>query len=372
MNRILYALRTSILTGTLIATTSAETDDYRMVLIPKENKDERIALLAETHRIKGSSQEVNKQGPVEFPFLSIYRGKENNPFANFTEYRPKLDRFYARQGQFFIENPDKVRPQIPGFPDLDGGIHGHSGTYHKNGMSTEVRDLMDQGHVIQYIDGHGLSYGLYLDAEKETMLIYDAAKAAPRQLFKNAVVDYNNYRMSTARAATVVGDSRFAFESKEIGWGDQDFHFNGHYRVGTEAIFSYRVADSPLLENFELHSDPTPWISQHFLAVEGNEELTYSLGKIANGILKDDGGLRRLVWKDGEHARLLAVSERVVLSADGNITLEMQKRACGFWLAHWAGQESQLGAVESAIRAQAKQLDAVSVGLRSKTRGRPS
>ena len=197
----------------------AEEKDYQMVLIPKEDKDARIGLLSETHRIKGSSQEVNRQGAVEFPFLSIYKGKEDNPFANFTEYRPKLDRFYARQGQFFIDNPDKVRPLVPGFPDLDGGIHGHSGTYHKNGMSTDVRDRMDQGHVIQYIDGHGLSYGLYLDAEKETMLIYDAAKAAPRQLFANAVVDYDNYRMSTARAAKVVGEPRLAFEGKEIGWG---------------------------------------------------------------------------------------------------------------------------------------------------------
>ena len=102
-SRTLATMVAFILTGILVAVAQAEQDDFQMVLIPKEDKNARIALLAETHRIKGSSQEVNKQGPVEFPFLSIYEGKENHPLANFTEYQPKLDRFYARQGQFFSQ-----------------------------------------------------------------------------------------------------------------------------------------------------------------------------------------------------------------------------------------------------------------------------
>ena len=49
----------------------------------------------------------------------------------------------------------------------------------------------------------------------------------------------------------------------------------------------------------------------------------------------------------------------------------MQKTACRFWLAHWAGEESQLGAVVAAMKAQTDELEVVSSGLASKTKGSP-
>lgn len=344
-----------------------------MLLFPNKNKDERDTLLAETHRIKGSNQEVNKQGPVEFPFLSIYKGKENNPFAYYTEYRPRLDRFYARQGEYFLKNRDKVRPLIPGFPDLDGGIHGHSGTYHKNGMSTEIRDLMDQGHVIQYIDGLGLSYGLYLDANKSIMLIYDTAKSSPRQLFSEAVVDYDNYRMSTSRAAKVVGDSKI--EWNDNGWGKQKVHFNGHYRHSTSAIFSYRVNKSHYLESFQLHQNKEQsWISQHFIAPEGNTDLNYIAAKVTNGLLTRKQGATFLTWEDNGLTRLLACpsSNGVTLSKDGTITIQASELTRSFFLTHWSGKKNELSAVIDDIISKWAELESTSMSLPSRTKGSPT
>ena len=76
-------------------------------------------------------------------------------------------------------------------------------------MRTGIRDLIEQGNVIQYVDGYGLSYGLYLNRGEKLMLIYDAKQAVPRQFYDSAVVDYDDYRMSTSRAAKVTGESRF-------------------------------------------------------------------------------------------------------------------------------------------------------------------
>jgi len=352
----------------------AEEPDFQMVLYPKQDKDERIGLLSETHRIKGSSQEVNKQPSVEFPYLSIYKGKEKNPFAYYTEYRPKLDRFYARQGEYFLKNRDKVRPLIPGFPDLDGGIHGHSGTYHKNGMSTEIRDLMDQGHVIQYIDGHGLSYGLFLDEEKKAMLIYDAAEARPRQLFSKAVVDYDNYRMSTARSAKVVGESRF--ELKDNGWLEQELHFHGHYRYNTNAVFSYRIAGTELLELCQVHGDSSEeWFSQHFFAPEGTEILNHSIAKVKNGELDIVSGFSLLTWQEKEVSRLLVVSgaeEGITILDDGKVIVGKRSGSFAFWFAHWAGEESQLEAAKAAIITKSKKLSEVSSSTPSMTKGSPT
>ena len=61
-------------------------------------------------------------------------------------------------------------------------------------------DLIEQGNVIQYVDGYKPSYGLYLNRGEKLMLIYDAKQAVPRQFYDSAVVDYDDYRMSTSRA----------------------------------------------------------------------------------------------------------------------------------------------------------------------------
>ena len=213
-------------------------DDYQMVLMPAADKSKRLALLAETHLIKGGSETPARQPAVAYPYLNIYQGKEASLYRNHTEYEPKLHQFYARQGRFYLENPDRRKAIVPAYPGLDANLHGHSGTYHKNGMRTDVRDAMEQGNVIQYVDGHGLSYGLYLDRAAGLMLVYDA-KQAVRDNFAEALVDYNDYRMSTARAAEVVGKSQFTLA--ENGWGEQKLHFNGHYRYETSAVFSYTL-----------------------------------------------------------------------------------------------------------------------------------
>ena len=123
---------------------------------------------------------------------------------------------------------DRRKAIVPAYPGLDANLHGHSGTYHKNGMRTDVRDAMEQGNVIQYVDGHGLSYGLYLDRAAGLMLVYDAKQAVPRQFFAEALVD-STIAESTARAAEVVGKS--AIHMAENCWGEQKLHFNGHYRL---------------------------------------------------------------------------------------------------------------------------------------------
>ena len=251
-------------------------DDYQMVLMPAADKSKRLALLAETHLIKGGSETPARQPAVAYPYLNIYQGKEASLYRNHTEYEPKLHQFYARQGRFYLENPDRRKAIVPAYPGLDANLHGHSGTYHKNGMRTDVRDAMEQGNVIQYVDGHGLSYGLYLDRAAGLMLVYDAKQAVPRQFFAEALVDYNDYRMSTARAAEVVGKSQFTLA--ENGWGEQKLHFNGHYRYETSAVFSYTVEQSHLLEFHQAHGQGAEaWLSQHFYAPKGHGELSYLL-----------------------------------------------------------------------------------------------
>ena len=63
-------------------------DDYQMVLMPAADKSKRLALLAETHLIKGGSETPAQQPAVAYPYLNIYQGKEaslcaiNRPVPN--------------------------------------------------------------------------------------------------------------------------------------------------------------------------------------------------------------------------------------------------------------------------------------------------
>ena len=350
------------------ATTAA--DDYQMVLMPAADKAKRLAMLADTHMIKGGSESPNRQPPVEYPYLNIYQGKENSLYQNHTEYQPKLHQFYARQGRFYLKNPDRRKAVVPAHPGLDANIHGHSGTYHKNGMRTGVRDAMEQGNVIQYIDGHGLSYGLYLDRAAGLMLVYDAKQAVPRQLFAEAAVDYDDYRMSTSRSAKVVGQSRFTLAKN--GWGEQKLHFNGHYRYETSAVFSYTVERSHLLEFHQVHGHGTEaWLSQHFYAPKGHGELTYQLGALTDATLEQSGTTTFLSWKDGDAALLVGI-RHAQADRSGKLQIGASQSPRGFSLSYWRGSANQLPKIKRAMAGHAKALDAVAPSLPAKTQGSPA
>ena len=341
-----------------------------MLLNPHFDKNKRITLLAETHLIKGGSQIPNKQPSVEYPYLSIYKGKDDSPFKDFTEYKPKLHDFYARQGRFFLENPDRIKPVVPGFPDLDAGIHGHSGTYHKNGMRTGIRDLMEQGNVIQYVDGHGLTYGLYLDRRSQAMLVYDAKLAAPRTLYRSAIVDYDDYRMSTARSAKVVGDPRFTLQGN--GWGEQALHFNGHYRYKKDAVFSYKVDGSELLEFFKVHGEgDESWLSQHFFFPKGNKALSYQIGVPEGTKLEKAGGLAFLSWELEETSMLVAVGQADAEDS-GKIEVAGSKAPQSIFVIYWEGDRAQRPRMIREISTQVGSLGKIGRSLPSMTKGSPS
>ena len=344
-------------------------DGYVMLLNPDFDKDKRITLLAETHVIKGGSQVPNKQPPVEYPFLSIYKGKDASPFKNYTEYKPKLHDFYARQGRFFLANPDRRKPVVPGFPDLDAGIHGHSGTYHKNGMRTRIRDLMEQGNVIQYVNGDGLSYGLYLDRVKKRMLVYDAKLAAPRTLYDSAIVDYDDYRMSTARSAKVIGEPRLSLEKN--GWGEQALHFNGHYRYKKDAVFSYQIDGSELLEFFKVHGEgDDSWLSQHFFFPKGNKPLSYQVGAAKEAKLEKANGLTFLSWELEESTTLVGIA-RAKAEPSGKIGITKSKGSQAFFITYWEGKRTKLPEIIREISLQVDALAKIGPSLPSMTKGSP-
>ncbi len=345
-------------------------DDFKMVLMPAADKNKRIALLADTHVIKGGSESPNRQPAVEFPYLNIYRGKDASPYRAHTEYQTKLHRFYARQGRFYVENPDSRKAIVPGFPGLDANIHGHSGTYHKNGMRTTARDAMDQGSVIQYVDGHGLAYGLYLNRAAGQMLVYDAKQAVPRQLFAEAAVDYDDYRMSTARTAKVVGKSRFQFT--ENSWGEQPLHFNGHYRFKRSAVFSYTVGQTHLLEFHKIHGTGTSaWLSQHFYAPKGHGELAYQLGTAPNATVEQSDSTSFLSWTDQDAAVLIGI-RHAKADRSGKLQIARSQNPRGFSVSYWRGSANLLPKIKQAMATNAKALDAIAPSLPAMIQGSPN
>ena len=347
-----------------------EGKDYTMLLFPKEDKNQRIALLAETHVIKGGSKTPSKQPPVEYPYLSIYKGKAESPYKDYTEYKPRLFDFYARQGRFYLENPDKKKSVVPGFVDLDAGIHGHSGTYHKNGMSTPIRDQMEQGNVIQYIDGHGLSYGLYLDQNKKQMVVYDAKLAVPREIFADAVVDYDDYRMSTARAAKVVGTS--IFKLTKNGWGEQELRFNGHYRYKKTAVFSYSIEEDEVLESFTQKGiDDSLLTVQHFHFPNGNKELSYSIGEYKDAKIEKQDRMTFLSKEEGGQTFLVGISD-LDCEPSGKIALSVTKEPKSFFITYWKGDSELLAKTKQLIRDSLDRLLGISGTLPSMTKGSPN
>lgn len=88
--KVAVSMSMLVITSDLFAQAEVR-DGYTMLLYPKQDKNERITLLAETHRIKGGSQTVNTQPPQPYPYLSIYEddagnGNLSNPRGVATEH----------------------------------------------------------------------------------------------------------------------------------------------------------------------------------------------------------------------------------------------------------------------------------------------
>ena len=336
-----------------------------MLVFPAEEKEKRITVLAATHTIKGNNGVLAKQPPVEFPYLSIYEGKEGNPMAGYTEYIPKLDNFYKRQAQYYLERPEKRTPVVPGFPDLDGGIHGHSGSYHKNGIRTDSRDRLDQGRVIQYTDGHGLTYGLFLDEARTMLLRYDTAAARPVDLLRNGVVDYDDYRLSTARAAKTIGEPILTFD--DAGWGKQTLHYKGHYRYRHEAIFHYTIETAPVLEQFRF-SDGL--LAQHLHLPEGSPGLSYQLPALEDATPSQAGDWSFIQGKLDTNVCLIGILGADV-DAEGLVSIGENEGALALSIAYWTGPASQLEAAKAKMLASEKTLVKTASSIPKHTHGSP-
>ena len=237
-------------------------------------------------------------------------------------------------------------------------------------MSTPIRDQMEQGNVIQYIDGHGLSYGLYLDQNKKRMLVYDAKLAAPREVFADAVVDYDDYRMSTARAAKVVGIN--ILKLTKNGWGEQKLRFNGHYRHKKTAVFSYSIEEDEVLESFTQKAIDDSFLTvQHFHFPNGNEESSYSIGEYKDAKIEKQDRMTFLSKEDGGQTFLVGISD-LDCEPSGKIILNGSKKPKSFFITYWTGDSQLLAKTKQRIRYSVDRLLGISGALPSMTKGSPN
>ena len=335
---------------------------YEMEVIPKTDLQERLSLATPTHTVKHGVQANNITDP---PYIDVFGGKDHSPFKDYPEYELRLVDFYLRQGRYYVNHPEKQMDLVPGFPGLDAGIHGHHAKYNKNGMSSPIRDEMDQGRVHQNV-GENRDYGIFLDEEKTALLVYDSTDCRPTQFLNKGDVDYDDYRMSTARKAKVVGDTVLGWANN--GWGTDKLYVHGHYRTGSGAVFAYRVKGHEVLEGFDFRAHT---LNQLFWFKEGFDQLSYRHGEPKDAKAATESGLHFLIsTMPNGNVRIWAVRGGMELQIEG-ATLHMSKAAEGraLFMSCWQGPAAKAGEIKAAMIAQSDALIAAAGELSEATTG---
>ena len=346
---------------------SADSPQYRMVVVPAEEIQDRLSLGAKTHAIRENQYTGRRY--TSPPYMDIDKGKDDCRLRNYPEYKTRLYDFYRRQALHHMHDSDEeasgeASMYLPGFPDLDGGISGHHPAYNKNGVSSEIRDASEQGNVLQYV-GPNRQYGFRLGAARDWLLVYDTDKGQPMQLLKNGDVDYDDYRYSTARQAKTVGDVHHQWSAGS--WQKADFYFHGHYRHDGDAVLSYRIADAEVRETFQVRDAPEEQsvLVQSFYFPGAAPSKPYAI----TGLLKkeastsEDGQLTFVVTSSDDSQATLVVID---LEANGGAvqtepkskTISLQfgqrDRASAATVVYWTGDSQKLKAILNHILANRK------------------
>ena len=315
---------------------------------------------------------LNVARPEEHPYVRSQEGRANHEFADEVVNEARVYDFYQRQADYYMAgNP--VPSPIPAFPGLDAGQFGHWGKYNQNGHQDGRWNDMDMGRVQEYLFGarhagqrislpDGIS--VLLGEQSHLAVAFDPSHLNYRVMWEGGFIEFDPFRWGTSNGVKPVGETIMAGSGSEF-WGQNGRWLNevprgayhGYHRHGGKVIFSYRVAESEVLDHPWALND-VPVFTRTLQFQNGASQLQVNLLELSDqATLTPDRPSGMIQLTDGARryfARVLT-SENIeglqLVWEDGRLNLKVGKAAPG------ARIRVLLGGAEDAL--QSKTQDAI-------------
>ena len=138
-------------------------------------------------------------GEPSAPYFDVTGGRDGfgYEFADHPVNRHRLYNFHRRQAAHFLTSEEETPALLPGVPELDGGVFGHWGKFHKNGYKDRRWNLMDVGPVMSGVfRAAGKTYprAIAVRLDSETSCAFDTETLRVVALWKGGFVRFQPNR----------------------------------------------------------------------------------------------------------------------------------------------------------------------------------
>ncbi|NNE92206.1 MAG: hypothetical protein HKN23_11210, partial [Verrucomicrobiales bacterium] len=174
------------------------------------------------------------------------------------QYRPY--NWYADQAASFLRSNEELPSLLPHFPDLDGGIQGHWGVFHKNSYKDRRYNLAERGSTASGIFRAGkmtLPRAIAVSLAPDFHCAFDPVTMRYTHIWKGDFLNFPSNRWGIGGGFSPGGKiiyenpSKFGWFLPELEKEKPDVQFLGHFKIGEKTIFRFVV------EGHEVWSSPS-------------------------------------------------------------------------------------------------------------------
>lgn len=316
----------------------------------------------------------NVADPLVYPYADPTGSREGHRYEDHPINEFRLYDFYQRQADYYMEHGN-VPDIIPAYPGMEAGINGHWGRYNHFDLFSDIWAQMDNGPIVTSVIRQGpdpivKAINLRLSDNQDIFASFDQLTLSYRMAWEDDFLKYPEVRwgmMGLVEPATTP-----QLQSWDTGWSKtpswsqsydpNDIDYHGFFRFGNNAVFSYQVHETQVLESptaIRAGADALFVRTIHF--PEGAEDLNLKFFKTPSGdnpttTTKSDELLLSSLLLNSQQFGVAVKSSNTLndlsikVSDDGYFYLEISKLEVGTSLTTYAwNSEEALSAIQHAV-----------------------
>ena len=203
----------------------------------------------------------NVADPAVYPYADPTQSRQHHRDEDHPINEFRLYDFYQRQADYYMEH-GKVPDIIPAYPGMEAGINGHWGRYNHFDLFSDRWAKMDNGPIVTSVirqQGEPIvkAVNLRLGKDQDIYASFDQLTLSYRMVWEDAFLIYPEVRwgmMGLVEPATTP-----LLNSWKTGWSKSfsfpesyqasEIDYKGFFRFGNQAVFSYQIHGTQVLEN---------------------------------------------------------------------------------------------------------------------------
>ena len=164
--------------------------------------------------------------------------------------------FYIEQARSYLSGQLPAPRLLPGFPGIDGEHYGHWGKFDRN-IIEQGWNTMDLGGLVSAVTTH---FGVTttkavlrrLSDSSSHAALFDASRLTFTEIWRGDFVKFKEQRLGVMDNAVVAGERWIDLKNSTWNVVDgEELRYRGFYRHGTQAVFSYEIGETKILDAIE-------------------------------------------------------------------------------------------------------------------------